>query len=85
MRNRNIVNGKVVRGNTVVITDKEKYTEGAESTISDSNKFVQLNITPDKYLNYIINVEKNFKQLFKNPLDNDTINTDEYDKICLRF
>ena len=32
----------------VVITD--------ESAISDSNKFVQLNIIPDKYLNYIINV-----------------------------
>ena len=53
-----------------------------KGTISDSNKFFQLNITPDKYLNYIINVEKKFKQLFKDLLDNDKISRGEYDKIC---
>ena len=50
--------------------------------ISGSNKFVQLNTTPDKYLNYIINFEKKFKQLFKDLLDNEKISKDEYDKIC---
>ena len=39
-------------------------------------------ITPGKYLNYIINVEKKFKQLFKDLLYNDKISKDEYDKIC---
>ena len=73
---------KADKGNTVVITDKDKYIEGVKRAISDSNKFVQLNITPDKYLNYIINVEKKFKQLFKDLLDNDKISKDEYDKIC---
>ena len=29
---------------------------------------------PDNYLNYIINIEKKFKQLFKDLLDNDKIN-----------
>ena len=42
----------------------------------------KLNIPPDKYLNYIINTEKKFKQLFKDLLDNDKINKYEYDKIC---
>ena len=64
MRNKDIIIQKTDKGNTVVITDKEKYIEGVKRAISDSNKFVQLNITPDKYLNYIINVEKKFKQLF---------------------
>ena len=83
MRNKDIIIQKADNtGNTVVITDKENYIEGVKRIISDSNKFVQLNITPDKYLNYIINVEKKFKQLFKDLLDNDKISTDEYDKIC---
>ena len=50
--------------------------------MSDSNKFVQLNITPDKYLNYNINVEKKYKQLFKDLLDNDKISKDEHNKTC---
>ena len=82
MRNEDIVIQKDDKSNTVVITDKDKYIEGVKRSISDSNKFVQLNITPDKYLNYIINVEKKFKQLFKDLLDNDKISKDEYDKIC---
>ena len=82
MRNKDIVILKADKGNTVVITDKDKYIEGVKCAISDSNKFVQLNITPDKYLNYIINVEKKFKQLFKDLLDDDKISKDEYDKIC---
>ena len=39
MRNKDII---------IVIADKEKYTEGVKRAITDSNKFVQLNITPDK-------------------------------------
>ena len=57
MRNKNIIQ-KTDKGHTVVITDKEQYIEVVKRVISDSNKFVQLNITPDKYLDYIINVEK---------------------------
>ena len=58
--------------------------EGVKRDMSDLNKFVQLNITPDKYLNYIINVEKKFKQLFKDLPDNDKIRKDKYDKIYLK-
>ena len=46
------------------------------------NKFVQLNITPDKYLSYNINVENNFKQLFNDLMDNAKISKDEYDETC---
>ena len=56
MRNKDIIIQKDGKGNAVVITDKEKYIEGVKRAISDSNKFVQLKITPDKYLNYMINV-----------------------------
>ena len=82
MKIKDILIQEADKGNTAVITDKGKYIEGVKHTISDSNKFVQLNITPDKYLNYIINFEKKFKQLFKDLLDNDKISKDEYDKSC---
>ena len=81
MRNKDIIIQKAEKGNTVVITDKDKYNEGVKRAISDSKKFAQLNITPYKYLNYIINVEKKFKQHFKDLLDNGKISKDEYDKI----
>ena len=58
MRNKNIIIQKADKGNTVVVTDKEKHIEGVKLAISDSNKFVQLNTTPGKYFSYFINVEK---------------------------
>ena len=73
---------KTDKGNTVVITEKEKYVEFVKSAISASNKFIQLNFIPDKYLNYIINVEEKFQQLFKKFLDHDKVSKDLYDKIC---
>ena len=79
MRNKNITQ-KADKGNIVVITDKEKYIEDVKCANSYFNKIVQLDITPDKHPNYIINVEKNFKQLFKDLLDNDKISKDQYDK-----
>ena len=87
MRNKDIIMQKADKGNTLVITGKEKYIEGVKRAISDTNKFVQLNITPDKYLNYIINVEKQFKQIFKELLDKEKISMTKFvlkvlDKEC---
>ena len=73
MRNKDILIQKADKGNTVVITEKGKYIESVKRAISGSNKFVQLNITHHKYLNYIKNLEKKFKQFFKGLLDNDKI------------
>ena len=76
-----IIQAKADKDNTFVINDKEKYIEGVKNAISDSNKFVQLNITPGKYFNYIMNAERMFKQLLKDLLDNDKISKDEADKL----
>ena len=73
MRNKDIIIQKADKSNAVVIADKDKNTQGVKRAISESNKVVQLNITPDKYLNYIINIEKKFKQLFMDLLYNDKI------------
>ena len=82
MSNTDIITHKPGKGNTVVITDQGKYIEGVKRAISDSNRFFRLNITPGKYLNYIINIENKLRRLFKDLLDNDNISKDEYDKIC---
>ena len=66
----------------IILILLRKNIEDVKHVISDSKKFVKLNITPDKFLNYIINAEKKFKQLFKDLLDNDKISKAEYDKIC---
>ena len=73
---------KLIKVKPLVITGKEKYIKGVKRASSYFDKFVQLNITPEKYLNHIVNVEKKSKQLFRNLLDNDKISKDEYDKIC---
>ena len=82
MRYETIVIQKADKGNTIVITDKEKYIEGVKNVISDNTKFVRINTPPEKYINYIVNVEKHFKELFKNLWKNDKISKDEYKKIC---
>ena len=64
MRNKNIVIRKAKKGNTVVIIDKEKYIQDVKNIISDSSKFIPLSISPEDYINYIINAEKKFRKLF---------------------
>ena len=60
MRNKNIVIQKADTGNTVVILDKEKYIQGFKIVISDSSKFIALNIPSEDYINHIANVQKKF-------------------------
>ena len=78
MQNKNIVIQKVDKGNTVVITDKEKYIQGVKNVISDTSKFTPLNRSPDSYLNYIVNVEKKIKKVFNDLHDNVKMS-------CLKF
>ena len=70
---------KADKGNTVVIIDKDKYIQGVKNAISDSSKFIPLDILPE---DYIVNVEKKFRRLFNNLYDNKKISKDELLKIC---
>ena len=63
MRNKNIVIQRAEKGNTVVIIDKDKYIQGVRNAISDSSKFIPINIPPEDYSNYIVNVEKKIRKL----------------------
>ena len=83
MRNKNIVIQKADKGNTAVIIDKEKYIQGVKNVISDSSKFIPLNILPENHINYIVNIEKKFWKLFNNFYESNKISKDELLKICL--
>ena len=82
MRNKTFVKQKADKGNTVVIIDKGKYIQGVKNVISNCSKFIPLNISPENYINYIVNVVKKFRKLFNNLYDNNKISKDEFLKIC---
>ena len=82
-RNKNVVIQKADKGNTVVIIDKEKYIQGVKNVIPDSSKFIPLNIPPENHINYILNIEKKFWNLFNNFYESNEISKDELLKICL--
>ena len=75
-------NKKADKANTVVIIDKEKYIQGAKNAVSDSSAFIPLNIPPEDYINYIVNVEIKLRKLFYSLYDNNKISKDELLKIC---
>ena len=83
MRNKNTVIQKADKGNAVVIIDKKKYIQGVKNVISDSSKFIPLNIPPENHINYIVNIEKKFWKLFNNFYESNNISKDELLKICL--
>ena len=73
---------KTDKGNTVEIFDKEKYIEGVKNVISGSSKFLDLHIPPEDYINYIVNVEKKFRNLFNNLYGNNKISKNKLLKVC---
>ena len=62
MRNKNFIIQKADRGNIIVLIYKEKYIQGVKNVISDSPKFITLNIPPEDYINYIVNIDKKFRK-----------------------
>ena len=53
-----------------------------KNVIPDSSKFISLNIPPEEYINYIVNVEKKIRKLFHNLYHNNKISKGYLFKIC---
>ena len=70
MRNKNIVKQKADKGKTVVIIYKVKYIQDVKNVISNSSKFIPLNIRQEDYI-----------KLFNNLYDNNKISKDKLLKI----
>ena len=82
IRRKDLVIQKANKGNTVVITDRENYLKDIKSLLSDNTKFIPLNIDQNKWLNYIVNVEKKLKEHFKTLEKDNKISEDEFKSIC---
>ena len=82
IRLKDLVFQKADKSNTVVITDRENYLKGIKSLLPDNTKYIPLNIDQNKWLNYIVNVEKKLKEHFKTLEKDNKISEDEFKSIC---
>ena len=80
-KQKDIIIQKADKGNTVVILDKESYTEKMNELLSDSSKFESLEIPPDKYLNFLINSHDKIKNILKSLHDKESLTDMLYKKI----
>ena len=53
-----------------------------KSLLSDNTKFIPLNIDENKWLNYIVDLEKKLKEHFKTLERENKISEDEFKNIC---
>ena len=56
--------------------------KGIKSLLSDNTKFTPLNIDQNKWLNYIVNLEKKLKKHFKTLEKDNKISEDKFKSIC---
>ena len=54
IKRKDLVIQKAGKGNTVVITDRNKYLKGIKSLFLDSSKFMRLPIDEGKWINYML-------------------------------
>ena len=61
----NLVIQKTVKGNTIVIFDKDSYLKSTQTLLKDSSKFKNILVASDKDLNYVVNSEKGVTNLLE--------------------
>ena len=81
-QNTNIVIQKSVRGNSVVVLDKNIYISRVTTLTSNSNKFQKLDIPPQKDLNFVLNTENKIKNVLKELLNKGQSDQTAYSKLC---
>ena len=80
-RQKDIIIQKADKGNTVVIIDKNTYNNKINDILKDTTKFRELKIKPGKELNYIVNLEKKLRDVYKRLLESGHLDKNTYDKI----
>ena len=71
-------NKNIIKGNSVVLLDKDKYLEGISKILSSSVKFEILQFDHDKELNYILNLEKKIINVLKDLNNKEEITEVDY-------
>ena len=64
-----IVIQKSDKGNSIVIVDRDKYTEKMENFLSDQSKLQKIALKDDNFLNFITSQEKRIDKIYKKLVD----------------
>ena len=73
---------KAGKRNTVVILGKESYIKKMTVLLSDTSDFERLEISPDKYLKFVINSKDKYNNIIKGLHDKESLTNMLYKKIC---
>ena len=69
------------KGISIAIIDKDDYLQKMRSIFSDSSKFSKICIANEKYLNFLINIEKQITDLLEQLNYSQVISDTEYKKL----
>ena len=69
------------KGISIAIIDKDDYLQKMRSILSDSSKFSEICIANEKYLNFLINIEKQITDLLEQLNYSQVISDTEYKKL----
>ena len=67
--------------NSIVLTNKSDYLDKMYNILSDSKKFVKSSVVDEKYLNFVIGIEKKLTNLLKELKTSETISENDYQKL----
>ena len=72
------------KGNSIGIIDKDGYSQNMGNILYDSSKFSEIRIANQKYLNFLINKEKEITDPLKQLNDSQVISDRKYENLKLR-
>ena len=81
LKEDNIVIQKSDKGNSVVILDKQDYTDRMNQLLADETKFKKLSVKPDKEYNFVINQELRISKALKSIRDRGAMTDARYQRL----
>ena len=79
-KNNDLIIQKSDKGNSVVLINKNDYLDNMYTILSDSKKMLKSSVVDEKYLNFIIGIEKKITNLLKELKPSETITEIDYKK-----
>ena len=79
-KNNDLIIQKSDKGNSIVLINKNNYLDSMYTILSDSKKMLKSSVVDEKYLNFIIGIEKKITNLLKELKPSETITEIDYKK-----
>ena len=80
-KNNNLLIQIADKDNTVAVINKSDYKTKIKDLLSDPTKFKRFEIYENKQLNFLLNSEKNLKDMIKNLHQKECLTKKEYDSV----